>query len=79
MKLMTISISPEAVIKEKGSELEITLVDIPPTFGDQVTPAYAAQHSKKMTISLQYLKDEIEIDLSVAQKYYISIDEKKED
>ena len=34
MKVMSILISPEAVLLEKGSVLEITLGDIPPTFDD---------------------------------------------
>ena len=73
MKLLKITVSPEAKLEKQGSDLVIKLVDIPPALDFEGTPAYPVEYTKSMTVELLYLKEII--DLSVAEKYYIKINE----
>ena len=51
--------------------------DIPPAIDFEGTPAYPAEYTSSMTVELLY-PEEI-IDLSVAEKYYIQINETTEE
>ena len=73
MKLLKITVSAEAKFEKQGSILDVKLVDIPPAMDFEGTPAYPAEYTSSLTLKLLYPKETI--DLSVAEKYYIQINE----